>query len=136
MEKPLNKDSDNNTNDHAGDKDNPVEKGNSFKNSIIEEPELVTALAQASVFFTQGLFDKAEPLFRSIPKTFSKYHVAVSGLFNLLWLRNDENSRKEAMQLIDAFLAEANRNDPEIKPVVANFLKIKIELLKKDEWLK
>jgi len=40
------------------------------------------------------------------------------------------------MQLIDKFLAEADRNDAEIKPVVANFIKIKIELLKKDEWLK
>lgn len=114
----------------------PLGEGNRFKDSIIEEPELVAALAQASVFFSQGLFDKAEPLFRSIPKTFSKYHVAVSGLFNLLWLRNDQDSRHEAMRLVDTFLQEANRQDPEIKPVVANFLKIKIELLKKDAWLK
>ena len=120
------------------DSDNkpPLGEGNRFKESIIEEPELVAALAQASVFFSQGLFDKAEPLFRSIPKTFSKYPVAVSGLFNVLWLRNNAHSRHEAMQLVDTFLQEANRQDPEFKPVVANFLKIKIELLKKDEWLK
>jgi hypothetical protein len=114
----------------------PLSVGNSFKESIFEEPESVSALAQASVFFTQGLLEKAEPLFRSIPKSFSKYHVAVSGLFNLLWLKNTPASKREAMQLIDVFLKEADRNDAEIKPVVANFLKIKIELLKNDEWLK
>jgi len=114
----------------------PLNTGNSFKESIFEEPEFVSALAQASVFFTQGLLEKAEPLFRSIPKSFSKYHVAVSGLFNLLWLKNTPDSKREAMQLIDKFLVEADRNDAEIKPVVANFIKIKIELLKKDEWLK
>ena len=112
------------------------DKENRFKESIIEEPELVTALAQASVFFSQGILEKAEPLFRSIPKTFSKYHVAASGLFNLLWLKDTSESRMEAMQLIDDFLEEADREDEEIKPVVANFLKIKIDLLKKDEWLK
>ncbi len=114
----------------------PPETSNRFKDSIIEEPERVVALAQASVFLSQGLYDKAEPLFRSIPKSFSKYHVAVSGLFNALWLRNEKNSRLEAMRLVDTFLQEANRDNPEVKPVVANFLKIKIELLKKDEWLK
>lgn len=116
--------------------DTPLGKGNRFKESIIDEPEHVAALAQASVFFTQGLFDKAEPLFRSIPKSFSKYHIAVSGLFNLLWLKNTPSSKKEAMMLINEFLEEANRDDADIKPVIANFLKIKIELLKKDEWLK
>jgi len=116
--------------------DMPLGEGNSFKESIIEEPEHVSALAQASVFFTQGLFDKAEPLFRSIPKSFSKYHIAVSGLFNLLWLKDTPSSKKEAMILIDEFLEEANREDEEVKPVVANFLKIKIDLLQKDEWLK
>lgn len=115
--------------------DTPLGEGNRFKESIIEEPEHVAALAQASVFFTQGLFDKAEPLFRSIPKSFSKYHIAVSGLFNLLWLKDTAASKKEAMILINEFLEEANREDPEIKPVVANFLKIKIDLLQKDEWL-
>lgn len=119
------------------DKDStPLGEGNSFKESIIEEPELVTALAQASVFFSQGLLEKAEPLFRSIPKEFSKYHIAVSGLFNLLWLKDTPESKHEAMEIIDEFLNEANREDPEIKPVVANFLKIKIELLKNDEWIK
>lgn len=108
---------------------------NRFKDSIIEEPELVSALAQGSVFFSQGLLEKAEPLFRSIPKSFSKYHIAASGLFNLLWLKDDKESKKEAMILIDEFLNEADREDPEVKPVVANFLKIKIDLLKKDEWL-
>lgn len=114
----------------------PLGEGNRFRESIIEEPELVSRLAKASVFFSQGVFDQAEPLFRSIPKSFSKYHVAVSGLFNLLWLKDTEESRIEAMQLLDEFLDEADRNDPEVKPVVANFLKIKIELLKKDAWLK
>lgn len=113
----------------------PLGEGNRFKESIIEEPHSLTALAQASVFFSQGVYDKAEPLFRSIPKSFSKYHVAVSGLFNLLWLKDTPASRAEAMRLLDEFLEEADREDPEIKPVVANFLKIKIELLKKDEWL-
>jgi hypothetical protein len=114
----------------------PLGEGNRFKESIIEEPDLVTALAQASVFFSQGLLEKAEPLFRSIPKSFSKYHIAVSGLFNLLWLKDTDASKKEAMHLIDEFLDEADRYDPETKPVVANFLKIKIDLLQKDEWLK
>lgn len=114
----------------------PLGEGNRFKESIIEEPELVSALAQASVFFSQGLLEKAEPLFRSIPKSFSKYHIAVSGLFNLLWLKDTTASKQEAMAILDEFLEEANRNDPEIKPVVANFLKIKIDLLQKDEWLK
>lgn len=109
---------------------------NSFRQSILEEPELVAALAQASVYFSQGLYDKAEPLFRSIPKSFSKYHVAASGLFNLLWLKGTPESKQEAMQLVDEFLEEADRNDAEVKPVVANFLKIKIELLKTDSWLK
>jgi hypothetical protein len=112
------------------------EKENRFRESIIEEPEFVSALAQASVYFSQGIYDKAEPLFRSIPKSFSKYHIAVSGLFNLLWLQDTSNSKMEAMRLVDEFLEEADREDPEIKPVVANFLKIKIDLLKKDEWLK
>lgn len=113
----------------------PLGEGNRFKESIIEEPNSLTALAQASVFFSQGVYDKAEPLFRSIPKSFSKYHIAVSGLFNLLWLKDTPASRAEAMRLLDEFLEEADREDPEVKPVVANFLKIKIELLKKDEWL-
>ena len=109
---------------------------NTFRQSILEEPELVSALAQASVYFTQGYYDKAEPLFRSIPKSFSKYHVAASGLFNLLWLKDTPESKQEAMQLVDEYLKEADRNDPEVKPVVANFLKIKIELLKTDDWIK
>ncbi len=112
------------------------EKPNRFRDSIIDEPEMLSALAQASVFFSQGMLDKAEPLFRSIPKDFSQYHIAVSGLFNLLWLREDPKSKEEAMHLIDEFLDEADRDNPEVKPVVANFLKIKIDLLKKDEWLK
>jgi|GEM_PF-3833558 len=107
-----------------------------FKTSIIEEPDMVSTLAQASVFFSQGLLDKAEPMFRSIPKHFSKYHIAVSGLFNLLWLKGDPASQQEAMLLLDSFLEQADRNDAEVKPVVANFLKIKIDLLKKDQWLK
>lgn len=113
----------------------PLGEGNRFKESIIEEPRSLTALAQASVFFSQGVYEKAEPLFRSIPKSFSKYHIAVSGLFNLLWLKDTPASRAEAMRLLDEFLEEADREDPEVKPVVANFLKIKIELLKKDAWL-
>ena len=109
---------------------------NRFRQSIIDEPELVSALAKASLFFSQGLLDEAEPLFRSIPKSFSKYHVAASGLFNVLWMQGEESARHEAKLLIDEFLHEADREDPEVKPVVANFLKIKIELLKKDQWLK
>ncbi len=130
------KNNSNNDSYNNADHDLPLGEGNRFKESIIEEPELVSALAQASVYFTQGVYDKAEPLFRSIPKTFSKYHVAVSGLFNLLWLKDTPESKREAMQLVDEFLEEADRDDPEVKPVVANFLKIKIELLKTDEWLK
>lgn len=113
---------------------NTKSKHPSYKDSLITHPEMMTALAQGSLFLSQGLFDKAEPLLRSIPKDFAQYHVAVNGLFNLLWVKDTKETRLEAMQLINEFLEEADRENPDVKPVVVNFLKIKIDLLKQDEW--
>ena len=105
-----------------------------FIEEILYNPELVTQLTQAGLYFSHQHYDKAEPLFRSIPKSFPKYALAVLGLFNVLWAKNTRSARREAMQLVEQFLDEADRTDIESKPVVAHFLKIKIQLLRENLW--
>ncbi len=105
-----------------------------YQQQIIEDPETTAILAQAGVYFASGLYRKAEPLFRQIPKSYPKYPVAATGLFNVLWARGTPEAQREAMQIIEDFLAEADREDPQARPVLANFIKIKIDLLRKGVW--
>lgn len=105
-----------------------------YRKAIIDDPDTTARLAQAGIYFGHGMLDKAEPLFRSIPKTFPKYHVAASGLFNVLWAKGKSQAKLEAMQLLDQFLEEADRTDSDVKQVVANFIKIKINLIQDGHW--
>lgn len=105
-----------------------------FQHSLVNDPDSMIALTKAGLLFSEGLFAKAEPLFRQIPIDHPQYHVAVSGLFNVLWAKGTAESKEEAQTLLDHFLSTADRSNPQIKPVVANFIKIKIDLLQKGEW--
>lgn len=92
-------------------------------------------LAEAGLYFTQGKFEQAEPIFRQVLELQPLHPLASSGLFNVLWAMDTETSRLAAQEAINYFLNNANRDDVEVKPVAANFIKIKIGLLQKNEWL-
>lgn len=92
-------------------------------------------LAEAGLYFTQGKFEQAEETFRKILDLQPLHPVASSGLFNTLWGLDSDDSKLAAQEVIEHFLKHANRDDREVKPVAAHFIKIKISLLQKDEWL-
>jgi tetratricopeptide (TPR) repeat protein len=96
---------------------------------IAESPELVTHLVQAGLYLSAGQHEKAEALFRKIPKDFPRYPLAASGLFGILWERGTEASRAEAIALMNEFIETADRNYPQVKPVLLNFMRIKVGLL-------
>lgn len=96
-------------------------------------PDLI--LAEAGLYFTQGKFEQAEPLFQQVLALHPLHPVASSGLFNVLWGIDSNDSKLAAQQVLNHFLKNANRDDLEVKPVAANFIKIKIGLLQKNEWL-
>ena len=92
-------------------------------------------LAEAGLYFTQGKFEQAEAAFEKVLELQPLHPVASSGLFNTLWSIDTGASKLTAQKVIENFLANANRDDSEIKPVAISFIKIKISLLQKDEWL-
>ncbi len=92
-------------------------------------------LAEAGLYFTQGKFEQADSTFRKVLAIEPLHPVASSGLFNTLWALDTPPSILAAQEVIEHFLQHANRDDSEVKPVATHFIKIKISLLQKDEWL-
>ena len=92
-------------------------------------------LAEAGLYFTQGKFEQAEAVFKKVLELQPLHPVANSGLFNTLWSIDTDPSKLAAQKVIEYFLGNANRDDNEVKPVAISFIKIKIGLLQKDEWL-
>lgn len=92
-------------------------------------------LAEAGLYFTQGKFEQAESTFQQVLDLEPLHPVANSGLFNTLWAIATPTSMLAAQKVIEYFLHNANRDDREVKPVATHFIKIKISLLQKDEWL-
>ena len=92
-------------------------------------------LAEAGLYFTQGKFEQAEAGFEKVLALQPLHPVASSGLFNTRWAIDTDASKLTAQKVIENFLANANRDDSEVKPVAISFIKIKIGLLQKDEWL-
>lgn len=100
---------------------------------VIEEVEQAPGpfqdLMKAGIYLAAGDNDKAEYYFRRVPKDFPRYPLAVSGLFGILWERGTEAARAEAIALMNDFIETADRDDPNVKPVLYNFLRIKVGLL-------
>lgn len=100
---------------------------------VIEEVEQSPGpfqdLMKAGIYLAAGDNEKAEYYFRRVPKDFPRYPLAVSGLFGILWERGTEASRAEAIAIMNEFIETADRNDPHVKPVLYNFMRIKVGLL-------
>lgn len=103
-----------------------IEYLNDYPDSVI------ATFMLAGLYYTQELYNKAEPLYKKIPKDFPKYPTALISLFHILWKKN---SKKEAINLIKTSLDEADKNDPEWELVIQDFIEIKKELIEKEIWL-